>query len=144
MKMFLILILSSLNAFAHGEDKPGPHGGHIRMPSAFHTEVVVDNDTSLRVYLLDLQFQNPIIEKSKVSVSLVGPRKGIKFDCPAMVDHFHCTSKTPFTGGKLSVRATRSGISAPKPAVYKLPLKPFAPAATSAPAAPAVDHSNHH
>ncbi len=143
MKMSFILFLS-LTAFAHGEDKPGPHGGHIRMPSAFHTEVVVDNNTSLRVYLLDLQFQNPLTEKSKVTVTLKDKKKTIKFACPAMNDHFHCTSKTAFTGGKLSVKASRSGISAPKAAVYELPLKPFVPNATSAPAAPAVDHSNHH
>ncbi len=141
MKLFFILFFGALSALGHGEDKPGPHGGHIRMPSAFHTEVVVDDDKNIRIYLLDLQFQNPVIENSKVSVSLKSKNKTLKIDCPPMSDHFHCRTKTPIAKGKLSVLATRSGVAAPKAAVYELPLKPFAPAAVST---PAVDHSHHH
>ncbi len=90
MKIFIITSLLALNIFAHGEDLSGQHGGHIQMPSAFHTEVVVDNDKSLRVYLLDLQFQNPVVEESSVKVSLKDKGKTVTFKCPAMNDHFHC------------------------------------------------------
>ena len=55
---YLILFASiwtATNAFAHGEDKAGPHGGFIRMPGAYHTEVVPVSKNQAKVYLLDMQ-----------------------------------------------------------------------------------------
>lgn len=38
---FSILFLAlTFELFAHGEDHPGPHGGRIQMPGAFHTELI--------------------------------------------------------------------------------------------------------
>ena len=53
MKAYLFLmamLVSSILAFAHGEDKPGPHGGHIKMPANFHTEVIASEDGSFHIY----------------------------------------------------------------------------------------------
>ena len=65
LKLIISILISSLvglTAFAHGEDKPGPHGGHIRMPANFHTEVIQDLDGSFHIYLLDMQFKEPIVK----------------------------------------------------------------------------------
>ena len=54
----LILVGMTLGALflpgallAHGTSEPGPHGGEIRMPGAFHVEALAV-DGRLRVYLL--------------------------------------------------------------------------------------------
>ena len=54
--IFSTLTVLSVNLFAHGEDKPGPHGGYIRMPGSFHTEVVKEK-AGYRVYLLDINWK---------------------------------------------------------------------------------------
>lgn len=45
--VFIIAIGSSI-AFAHGEVKAGPHNGFIRMPGAFHTELVLVGKNKLK------------------------------------------------------------------------------------------------
>ncbi len=76
---FAIVTTLSLNVFAHGEDKPGPHGGFIRMPGAFHTEVVKEKE-GYRVYLLDINWKNPSVLDSAVLASI---EVGKKQSCPA-------------------------------------------------------------
>ena len=70
---FISLLLFSANAFPHGEDKPGPHGGFIRMPGAFHTELVPDGPNKVKVYLLDVNWKNPSITGSSLKL-----RYGVK------------------------------------------------------------------
>lgn len=62
----LTLLAVGAGAWAHGENHPGPHGGVIRMPGAFHTEFVQDKGPEFRIYLLDMQFRNPVTEDSRV------------------------------------------------------------------------------
>jgi hypothetical protein len=68
------LALSVTRAFAHGEDKPGPHGGAIKMPGSFHTEVVQVNGHQVKIFLLDENWQNPSVKQSSVELRLqTGP-----------------------------------------------------------------------
>lgn len=62
-------ILAQL-AYAHGEDKAGPNGGFIRMPGAFHTEIVQIEKDKAKVYLLDMNWQSPSVKDAKVEVKL--------------------------------------------------------------------------
>lgn len=121
------IILASLFlpvfAHAHGEDQPGPHGGSIRMPGAFHTEVLVNNDKSVQVYLLDMNFKNPTLKDSKVAVRMENNKKSVPFKCMPMDDHFHCQAEgNSALKGKLIVEATREN-AVGNEAVYELPLK---------------------
>lgn len=84
--MFKILILTILVSWSHGEDKPGPNGGKIRMPGPYHTEVVFVSATQVKVFLLDIQFKNPTVKDSLVSAVW----KGQKAQCKAMKDYFQC------------------------------------------------------
>lgn len=75
MARFFVLILSSvvffsLNGWSHGEEKAGPNGGYVRMPGPFHTEVVPVKKNSLKVFLLDMQWQNPSTNESSLVVAL--------------------------------------------------------------------------
>lgn len=124
---FLTLVAITSIANAHGEDKPGPHGGHIRMPANFHTEVVAENDGSFRVYLLDMQFQNPIVKKSEVKAYVISEKKKkSSLKCAEMnQDHFHCVSGGNIKSGTLVIKAKRNGIKASVDAKYSLPLQAF-------------------
>ena len=123
---FLFLISSLLflsNAFAHGENKYGPHMGYIRMPGTFHTELVHQKDGSFFVYLLDLQNKNPTTNDSAVELVLNSAGKKGKYDCMIMGEFFHCSNKNlSAENGQIIVKAKRLGIQA-KEAVYNLPLR---------------------
>lgn len=147
MKTLLTLITfltATQFAKAHGEDNPGPNGGHIKMPANFHTELVANADGSYRIYLLDLSFQNPVTEKSSVAVSVKSGKKTTKLNCMAMQDHFHCTTKKPIKTGDLIIRANRSGTPASMDATYTLPLKKFETNADEKAKPKSDDHSAHH
>lgn len=117
------LFFSSTLVMAHGGDKPGPHGGHIEMPGAFHTELILNNDQSADVYLIDMNFQNPTVKDSDVSVTIKNKKSKISFKCKAEEDHFHCIpNKTYEIVGEVIVKATRQK-AVGNEAVYKLPLK---------------------
>jgi len=90
---FVLATLCTTSLFAHGEDKPGPHGGFIRMPGAFHTEVMAEK-AGLRIMLLDINFQNPTVEDSSVKVTLKADNKEILLKCKTDKDSFFC----PMTG----------------------------------------------
>ena len=100
------ILAMPLAAFGHGEDRPGPHGGFIRMPGAFHTEVLVDGETALKVYLLDIEWKNPSVRDSKIIATFNG--KTAK--CGVVTDHFRCafgTGSNLQAKGKLEIDATR-------------------------------------
>lgn len=127
MKFLIAVFLLPSLCWAHGENKPGPHGGHIRMPGAFHTELVLEEDQSLSIYLLDMNFESPQIKDSNVEVFLKS-KKGekIPFKCmPMNEDHFHCMPEKKFSlKGELKIKAVRNK-AAGNEAVYKLPLPPL-------------------
>ena len=144
LSILIIALLSGLIANAHGEDKPGPHGGHIRMPANFHTEVVADKDGSLHIYLLDMDFKNPTVTNSEVKASVItSNKKKTTLKCTAMNgDHFHCKSTKPIKTGNLVLKVKRSGTQASMDAKYELPLKPFDNTTGQTPAK-MEDHSAH-
>ncbi|MCM2348623.1 MAG: hypothetical protein NDI69_01300 [Bacteriovoracaceae bacterium] len=135
MKILLsLLVMSSISAFAHGENKPGPNGGHIRMPGAFHTELVL-NSQSAKVYLLDVSFKNPTTVNSQVTVLL----QDKEVSCVKKQDHFACPIPAKLTHlAEIGVKAVRNGVVG-KEATYPLPLS-FEK--TNSPT-PTTDHSHH-
>lgn len=108
---------------AHGEDKLGPNGGYIRMPGGFHTEVKLA-EKNLQIYLLDIQWKDPVTEKSKVEVEYKTPSGGAKLACRADQTFFSCELPKGFdkNTGKLLVMAERKGMKGAR-AEYDLPLK---------------------
>lgn len=119
MRNFLICcFVFPISVFGHGEDKPGPHGGLIRMPGAFHTEVLVIDAGHLDVYLLDEHFENPTVEDSAVSVRMQGARA---VDCQPQRTHFACFLRDalPRGGAEVEVRARRLKASG-NPVTYRL------------------------
>lgn len=127
MKAILTFIFSlwsfSSVAWAHGEDKPGPHGGFIRMPGGFHTELKL-SDKNLEVYLLDINWKDPVVEQSSVNVEYSTAGKTSSLTCSPGEKFFSCTYPKEFRKdqGKLMVLAERKGMKGAK-AEYELPLK---------------------
>ncbi|MDZ7748563.1 MAG: hypothetical protein U5K43_06725 [Halofilum sp. (in: g-proteobacteria)] len=109
---------------AHGTEEAGPNGGEIRMPGAFHVEVVARED-ALRLYLLDMQFENPRTKGSSVDATL--KQDGDSFDLACSVADgakaFTCPlpDATTLNEGTLVVDASRAEMPA-EPAKYELPL----------------------
>lgn len=120
-------------AFAHGEDKPGPHGGYVQMPGAFHTELVLADSNRYEVYLLDMEFKNPTTENSSVKTTFTDAKNRVaEFTCEASGTKFVCAVPKHMTGkgfdlrkeakAKISLTATR-GSSRGHKMTYELPLK---------------------
>lgn len=119
-----IILFAASFLWAHGGDEPGPHGGFVKMPGAFHTELVQLKDGTFKVYLLDMEFKNPVVENSEVKAWSVSGSKKSEIPCEAMGnDHFHCMPKVkPIKGEQLIVKAKRDQAQGNE-ATYKLPLK---------------------
>jgi len=114
-----LMILTGIQVWAHGEDKPGPHGGFISMPGAFHVELVPISDRELKVYLLDMHWKNPTIKNSTVEISM----ESTSATCAAKKDHFVCQFSTVLRkAGELKVNATRE-MQIGNTVKYALPLK---------------------
>lgn len=124
--MAAVAMLAPALTLAHGSDKPGPHGGEIRMPGAYHVEAVALGD-SLMVYLLDMRFENPTTRNSAVEVRLHQQGEARKLACEARVDAFRCPlpGKTQLGQGRLEI-VSRRGDNPPARASYELPLTPAA------------------
>lgn len=111
------------SAFAHGEDKPGPHGGVIRMPGAFHTEVVTQGDNAIDVYLLDINWKEPTVKESSVSVVHVDGERRTALNCKPREILFSCQGESAaFKSGSLTVKASRLGTQGIE-VTYPLPLR---------------------
>ncbi|MDX9730993.1 MAG: hypothetical protein RBT63_04420 [Bdellovibrionales bacterium] len=129
---FVVLLALGSDAFAHGEDAPGPHGGEIRMPGAFHTELK-QAGREFEVYLLDMQFKDATVRDGSVELNIERAASGGKvskfsFACNPMLGkapHFHCistdTGYKPVDGDRLLLKARR-GRAVGTVAEYKLPL----------------------
>ena len=119
-----ILSLWSQLTFAHGENKLGPNGGYIKMPGAFHTEIVPLTPNSLKVYLLDMSWKNPTTLNSSLDLSHYNG-KTTKAKCSLEKDHYLCQFNKSIDlklKGGLTLSAKREnkdGI----PVTYELPLK---------------------
>lgn len=118
----LFLILFSSGSFAHGMNSLGPNGGYIKMPGAFHTELV-DNGNTMQVYLLDMGFKNPTTIDSSVKIKYHGDSH-FDYLCKKSTNSFIC--EKPKNGLKdykeVVISVVRNKIQASE-AVYSLPLK---------------------
>ena len=117
--IFSTLTVLSVNLFAHGEDKPGPHGGYIRMPGSFHTEVVKEK-AGYRVYLLDINWKNPSVLDSSVSANIQVGKKKTELTCAKESNSYFCKSSNR-EEGVLNIDAKREGQKG-MTSSYKLPL----------------------
>lgn len=125
--ILLATFLFQLLAFGHGEDKPGPNGGYIRMPGAFHTEVVQVNDQKFKVYLLDMNWRNPTVTNSSVNAAVKFKSSEINASCIAEDNYFSCElpkGKTLQGAKEVTIKATRENVTGGI-ANYELPLRLF-------------------
>lgn len=77
--VLLSTLLTALQSYAHGDGAQGPHHGYIQMPGAYHTELTVDLDKKeAKVWLLDINFQNPQTVNSEVLIQFIGKNLGDK------------------------------------------------------------------
>ncbi len=113
----ILALLMAINVFAHGEDKPGPHGGFISMPGAFHVEVLPKDDRRFEIYLLDIEWKNPSIKDSNVTLE----HGKAKAKCKGLDNHFVCEFAKPAKTGELKVTANRE-FQQGAPVPFKLPL----------------------
>jgi hypothetical protein len=117
-----LALLASVTASAHGQDKPGPHGGAIQMPGAFHTEVVDQRNGSFTIYLLDINFQNPSVKDASIkayTLSANGDKQNLL--CETKVDSFVCKGIKPKAGSRLLITAVREKASGNEVS-YPLPI----------------------
>lgn len=124
-KLALSLICSIFitnQSWAHGEDKYGPHKGFIRMPGAFHTELVLNGKNELKVYLLDIEWKNPTTEKSNLEITY---NNQLKAECKPQKDFYSCEfpkAVNLIKKGELKVIASRKEQKGMEVS-YQLPLK---------------------
>lgn len=123
--LLAIVIATSINASAHGEDKLGPNGGYIRMPASYHTEIVLDGPSKFKVFFLDISWKTQALNNSSVEVSYEG-KKSVKAKCePKERDFFSCSfpKGTDLTkNGKLVVTSQHEKQKGNE-VMYNLPLK---------------------
>ncbi len=144
LQIALLTFVFTTQAFGHGEDKPGPNGGFMRMPGVFHTEVVPDKkDQSFHLYLLDIEFKNPTVKDSTVDAHFEYKGKpNIKFSCEVMGgNHYYCKPSQKYSSkkGKLVLNVKREGQMGTS--VYEMPLK--WQTAQTVPQAPSDAHKGH-
>ena len=128
MKLFSLILLSNLmistSAFAHGEDKYGPNNGFIKMPGAFHTEVVPEKDGSYLVYLVDFYNKNPTVKDSSVEFQVKNNEKVVTFECKVVKNlYYKCTTNEKLTDSGQIILTTKRLGSKGRPITYDLPLK---------------------
>lgn len=125
--ILVIALLFQIKAFGHGEDKPGPNGGYIRMPGAFHTELVQINDQKFKVYLLDINWKNPTTKDSSIEALIKFKAESISASCKTESTVFVCDvpkGKSLKSAKEISLKAKRQ--NAVGAAVsYELPLRFF-------------------
>lgn len=117
-----LIVLNSSLAISHGEDKPGPNGGFIRMPGAFHTELILETKNRLKVFLLDMEWKNPSVVKSNVHIL---HNNKLKAECKISENSYSCIFPKTVDltkKGSLKVIATRENQKGNEVS-YELPFK---------------------
>lgn len=109
--------------FAHGENELGPHNGFIKMPGAYHVEVIPGKDT-LDVMLLDANFKNATVLNSHIKVKISNGKQTYALRCESMDNYFSCpiSAKLLARNGKLHIESERQ-LNAGMPVEYSLPLQ---------------------
>lgn len=141
----LVLMTFAFGAQAHGGDKPGPNGGSVFMPGPYHVELVEDGSGGMMVFLLDMEFKNPVIQNSEVKVIAGGKSGKTDLTCPAMGNHFHCrASGKSFAKGELKVTSRRDGVKGNLVATkWPLPKPSAGSEAGSGSGSKETEHSSH-
>jgi hypothetical protein len=126
MKNILIILIAIVPsfAFAHGEDSAGPHSGFIKMPGAFHLELVPVGKREFKLYLLDMNWKNPSMKDSSVSVSYAIAKK-MKATCTPSTDFYRCQFPISIDlskKGVIYIESQREGQKGNE-VFYQLPLK---------------------
>lgn len=126
-------IFSTHKLFAHGMDEPGPHQGQVQMPGTYHTEILIENKQDVKVYLLDIDFKNPVTEKSEVLAVFESGRTKVDMPCMAENDYFICRTRQTlnFKRGTIRIKSHREEAKGAD-AIYDLPLKEWKKPATKA------------
>lgn len=125
MKKLIVLIVALFvtnTGFAHGEDKAGPNGGFVRMPGAFHTEILPVGKNKIKVYLLDIDWKNPSTTKSKVEMTYNGK---VKATCETKEKFYLCSFPKTVNltkKGEIKILAEREEKIGAEVS-YELPLK---------------------
>ena len=124
--IFLLLISGYFAQFAHshGLNKPGPHGGFIKMPGTFHTELVPLSENEWKIYLLDENIKNPTVKNSSISGAAKLRDGQTPLTCKVVEDFFLCTLQATGpkeTPTKLQFESKRSG-GPLGVSIYQLPL----------------------
>lgn len=111
LSMAFSSLLLAPSSWGHGEDKLGPNGGYIRMPSNFHTEIVPKGDSQFQVYLLDIQFANPTVDKSQLKVLQKVKGQEYPVTCQVAGTLYSCTLAKGQTlkAGELVIESERMG-----------------------------------
>lgn len=123
LAILTITLVSSSLAFGHGEDKLGPHSGFVRMPGAFHTEVVKITNKKFKIYLLDIEWKNPSLKDSSVEATLATKSGEEQAVCETKDNYYECSLKNgSLKKGVLNIQAKRENATGGI-ATYKLPLK---------------------
>lgn len=118
----LFCVAFSQMILAHGENMRGPHGGFIRMPGAFHTEVVPEKD-DLAILLLDVGFKNPIVKNSYVNASIQTAHRTRVLKCRVDRYRFICPITRAELNNKGELKLVAKRDNAPEAtAIYPLPL----------------------
>jgi hypothetical protein len=138
LSAILLSLFGASYSFAHGEDKPGPHGGVIRMPGAFHTELKQEGVKGLRVYLLDMEWKNPVTENTSLEVALKRGAKKTIVNCKISGSFYECALArgVKFKKGDEFIVKARRGDAQGAPIAYAYPFLPT-PVAVD-------EHSGHH
>lgn len=119
-QFFLLLTINSSVVFAHGEDKLGPNGGFVRMPGAFHTEIVPTSSNELKVFLLDMEWKNPSVLNSSVELTF----SETKAKCEIKENYFLCEFPKTMDltkKGKIKLLSQREKLKG-NSVIYELPL----------------------
>jgi predicted double-glycine peptidase len=63
-------------------DKPGPHGGIIQMPGAYHLEALKKTKETIQIYVLDMNFVNKTPnEKTEITAQVRRKKQNLKLQC---------------------------------------------------------------
>lgn len=127
LSALIFLVFLSTSALAHGEDKPGPHGGHVRMPASFHTELLQDSSAfTFKIYLSDVHFGNVDNKTSELSAKALTSSGDVELSCQKVETFFQCSAPLPSGVVASELRVNSKYKDQPRAtAIYKLPLKPF-------------------
>ena len=113
----------SQNLYAHGEDQLGPHKGYIRMPGAYHVEVVPKKN-NIHVMLLDINFKNPTVLNSHIKAKISSGKETYTLHCTPSSYYFSCPANSELLthNGKLIIESERL-LAEGMPVEYPLPLR---------------------